>query len=163
MQQSRRTSVNVAAQNRAQSRKKRWCARAAVVIALLSLQLAWIGVFVCAARCAHGACAPPQSAAAAQLPADHCEHSGATPAAPAKRSGDTSHHRHCPVSNLRFWNAAARADGALQSLVSPSTMATVAFSSALSSAIPGSADAVFRLENSPPVIVSFPSSLPLRI
>jgi hypothetical protein len=144
-----------------QNSARRWLVRTAGVITLLSLELVWVGVFVCAARCGKGAC-PPSFAGAANVPDGDCGHSGAAPAAPGKHSEGTSHRRHCPASNFHYWSAAVSAIGAAATrLVSPfphAAMLTVDGADAISP----TENAIPQLET-PRFIVPSSTRIPLRI
>jgi hypothetical protein len=148
--------------NRPQSLSSLWLARAAAVVTVISLQILWVGVYVCALRCAKGGCAA-RVAGAASVPAGDCGHSGTAPDAPAQNSGAVPHGRHCPASNLHNGYAAASAVAAPQMrLVSANSLVAV---------LPGAAARVDSLaagtfrrqEISPLFIVPVFSSIPLRI
>jgi len=94
--------------NRPQLSSRLWLARAAAVVSMISLQIVWVGVYVCALHCAKGACGAAV-AGGSSLPAGDCGHSGTTQDAPGQDSGSAPHGRHCPTSNLHNWDAAASA------------------------------------------------------
>jgi hypothetical protein len=143
---------------------QRRLARAAALLTLLSLELVWVGVFVCAARCARSACpAPPKSSAGTTAPAEHCGHSGAAPAAPGSPSSSTPDRQHCPASNFHYWSAAASAVGATQVRLAAPVLLAAGTVPASSASLIASDDAIRTSENSPPVIVPVASAIPLRI
>jgi len=158
--------MHATAQRRPENPRTIWLARAAALATVISLQLVWVGVMVCAARCARGAC--PADLRAAEGPAktgaeqpDHCDHSETAPESSSKRHS-TPHQNNCPASSLRYWSAATMAVGATQARQVAPVLLIASVPATAAASVPAGGP-THGLESFLPLIVPAVSPVPLRI
>jgi len=154
--------MNSSTPNRPQPLSRLRLARTASMVTAISLQIVWVGVYVCALHCAKGTCGAAV-AGGSSLPAGDCGHSGTTQDAPAHNSGGAPHSQHCPASNLHNGNAATHAIAPPQMRLDSSySLVAVLLRAATTEDSPAAGTSRWQ-EISPQIIVPGFSSIPLRI
>lgn len=151
-------SMNATILKRASNPSPLWLAQAAAVITTISLQLVWVGVFLCTVECAKGTC-PGEAAGGAETHGGHCCHSGSAHETP----GGGPHGRNCPASYLHHWSASRNAVVASQAQVASPVALGMAVVGATATAHFRATGAAPRPEISPPLVSAALTPLPLRI